>query len=147
MAGTRLGCSAIIRKKVPLAVYHHCAAHPLNLAIVSARIMAFRNTESYIGEMARFFQYSAQRQRFLDKAIDTMCPSSHAKKLKNTCKTRWIQHIDSYTVFLELLPAIHTTLQAIVHPASFGNFGNQWDWNRETVMQATGFIHRILHHF
>ena len=35
MAGARLGCSAIIREKVPLAVYHHCAAHRLNLAIVS----------------------------------------------------------------------------------------------------------------
>lgn len=60
MAGARSGCSAIIREKVPLAVYHHCAAHRLNLAIVSAcRIMAF---ESYIGEMARFFQFSAKRQ-------------------------------------------------------------------------------------
>ena len=34
MASARLGCSAIIRKKV--LVYHHCAAHHLNLAIVSA---------------------------------------------------------------------------------------------------------------
>ena len=61
MAGAWSGCSAIIREKVPLAVYHHCVAHRLNLAIVSAcRIMAFRNTESYIGEMARFFQFSAK---------------------------------------------------------------------------------------
>lgn len=111
MAGARSGCSSIIRQAAPLAVYHHCAAHRLNLAVLSAcKISAFRNTESYIGEMARFFHYSAKRQRLLDKAIDVACPSAHAKKLKDTCKTRWIQHIDSYTVFLELLPALHMTL-------------------------------------
>ena len=36
MAGARSGCSAIIKEKVPVAVYHHCAAHRLNLAVVSA---------------------------------------------------------------------------------------------------------------
>ena len=42
-----------------MALYHHCAAHTLNLAVLSAcKIMAFKNTESYIGEMARFL-YSA----------------------------------------------------------------------------------------
>ena len=144
MACACQGCSAIIHEKVPSAVYHHCAAHRLNLAIVSAcRIMPFRNTESYIGEMARFFQFSAKRQRLLDQVIDSVCPSAHAKKLKDTCKTRWIQHIDSYTVFMELFPAIHTTLQAMVCPASFENFGTQWNWNGDTVMQGTGFIHQL----
>lgn len=93
MAGARSGCSAIIRQMAPLAIYQHCAAHRLNLAIVSAcKIMAFRNTESYIGEMARFFEFSAKRQRLLDKTIEKICPSAHAKKLKDTCKTRWVQH-------------------------------------------------------
>ena len=144
MAGARSGCSAIIREKAPLAVYHHCAAHRLNLAVVSAcKIMAFRNTESYIGEMARFFHFSAKRQRLLDKVIDSVCPNARCEKLKDTCKTRWIQHIDSYTVFMELLPAIHTTMQAIVCPASFQEFGSDWNWDGETVIKATGFIHQL----
>ena len=51
-------------------MYHHCAAHRLNLAIVSAfQISSFKNTESYIGEMATFFKYSAKWQRLLDKVI------------------------------------------------------------------------------
>ena len=119
MAGARSGCSAIIREVAPLAVYHHCAAHRLKLTIVSAcQISAFKNTESYIGEIARFFKFSAKRQRLLDQVIESVCLSAHAKKLKDTCKTRWIQHIDSYTIFLELLPAVHTTLQAMVSPAN-----------------------------
>ena len=93
--------------------------------------------------MARFFQFSAKRQRLLDKVIDSVCPTACSKKLKDTCKTRWIQHIDSYTVFMELLPAIHTTLQAMVSPANFPEFGNDWNWDGETVMKATGFIHQL----
>ena len=39
-----------------MAIYVHCAAHRLNLAIVSVcKIQAFKNAESYIGEIARFF--------------------------------------------------------------------------------------------
>ena len=93
MVGARSGCGAIIHERAPLAVYHHCAAHRLNLAIVSAcKIMAFRNTESYIGEMAWYFQFSAKRQCLLDKVIDSVCPVACSKKLKDTCKTRWIEH-------------------------------------------------------
>ena len=144
MAGARSGCSSIIRQVAPLAVYHHCAAHRLNLAVVSAcKIAAFKNTESYIGEMARFFQYSAKRQRLLDRAIDMACPEVHTKKLKDSCKTRWIQHIDSYIVFLELLPAVHMALQAMVSPHNFSNLGTNWNWDGDTVMKANGFIHQL----
>ena len=52
---------AIIWQKSPKAVYFHCASHRLNLAIVSAcSISAIKNVESYIGEIARFFDYSAK---------------------------------------------------------------------------------------
>ena len=55
MAGARTGCMAVIQKEAPKAVYFHCASHPLNLAIVSAcNIQAFKNVESYIGEIASF---------------------------------------------------------------------------------------------
>ena len=144
MAGARSGCSAIIREKVPLAQYHHCAAHRLNLAIVSAcKIAAFRNTESYIGEMARFFKFSAKRQRLLDAAIQRECPGAHAKKLKDSCRTRWIEHIDSYAVFLELLPAVLITLQAMVCPVYFEDLGTDWNWDGETVVKANGFVHQL----
>ena len=41
------------------------------------------------------------------KVMDTLSSPPNAKKLKDACRTRWIQRIDSYTVFLELLPAVH----------------------------------------
>ena len=144
MAGARSGCSAIIREKVPLAQYYHCAAHRLNLAIVSAcKMEAFKNTESYIGEMARFFKFSSKRQQLLDAAIQKECPEAKAKKLKDSCRTRWIEHIDSYTVFLELLPAVLVTLQAMVCPINFEDLGTDWNWDGETMVKANGFIHQL----
>ena len=47
--------------------------------------------------MARFFKFSAKRQCLLDRALDIVTPLTHAKKLKDTCHTHWIQRIDSYT--------------------------------------------------
>lgn len=144
MAGARSGCSAIIREKVPLAQYHHCAAHRLNLAIVSAcKIAAFTNTESYIGEMARFFKTSPKRQQLLDAAIQRECPAASVKKLKDSCRTRWVEHIDSYAVFLELLPAVLITLQAMVCPVNFEDLGIDWNWDGETVVKANGFLHQL----
>ena len=61
----------------------HWASHRLNLAIVLAcNIQAFKNVESYIGEIARFFGYSAKRQRLLDKCMEKVVPEAKAKKLK-----------------------------------------------------------------
>ena len=55
MSGARSGCMSLIQKEAPLAMYFHCAAHCLNLAVVSAgSIQAFMNAESYVGEIARF---------------------------------------------------------------------------------------------
>ena len=63
MSGVRSGCRSI---EDPMAMYFHCAAHRLNLAVVSAcKIQAFKNVESYIGEIARFFAFSPKRQRLL----------------------------------------------------------------------------------
>lgn len=102
MAGAISSCSTIIRQTNPLAVYHHCSAHRLNLADLSAcKIPAFRNTESSLVHDGKIFQFSAKDVFLTKLAIDAACPAAHAKKLKGTCKTRWIQYI------IEHLPALH----------------------------------------
>ena len=144
MAGARSGCRSIVQQQAPMAVYTHCAAHKLNLAVVSAcKILAFKNAESYIGEIARFFRFSAKRQRFLDRAMHLVNPEPKAKKLKDACRTRWIQRIDSYAVFLELLPAVHMVLQAITCPTQFEELGTDWNWDGETATKANGFLYQL----
>lgn len=70
MSGARIGCNSVVPQKAPLAMYFHCAAHRLNLGVVSACILqAFKNAEQFVGEIARF-STTLQRQRLLDKAMD-----------------------------------------------------------------------------
>ena len=91
MSGLVSGCKSIVQQEAPLALYFHCAAHCLNLAVVSAcKIQSFKNAESYVGEIARFFNYSAKRQRALDKAIEVCTATAKARKLKDACRTRWV---------------------------------------------------------
>ena len=56
MSGAVSGYKSIGLQEAPLALYFHCAAHRLNLAVGSAcKIQAFKNAESYVGEIASFF--------------------------------------------------------------------------------------------
>ena len=104
-------------KECPKATYVHCAVHRLNLAVVSGcNLQAFKSTEGTIGEIARFFHFSPKHQRFLEKAIMLINPSSGATKLKDVCRTRWIERIDSYAIFLQLLPSLYATMLGIVSP-------------------------------
>lgn len=131
MSGVVSGCSSLVQQEAPVAVYFHCAAHRLLFLPAVSRLL-----EAYIGEMARFFGYSAKRQRLLDKAMDSLASPPNAKKLKDACRTRWIQRIDSYTVFLELLPAVHMTLQAMTCPCLYENLGTDWKWDTDTITTA-----------
>ena len=142
MSGAKSGCSAASQQQAPKAAYFHCAAHQLNLAVVSAcKIQAFMNVEAYIGEIARFFAFSPKRQRLFDKTMDKFLPEAKARKLKDDCKTRWVQRIDSYTVFLKLLPALHTFLQAMVFPGQHKDFGTDWGWDGNTITKANCYLY------
>ena len=144
MSGAVAGCRSLVQQEAPMAVYFHCAAHRLNLAIVSAgSVQAFKNTEAYIGEMAQFFSYSAKRQRLLDKAMDSISSPLNAQKLKDACRTRWIQRIDTYTVLLELLPAVHMILQAMTCPHLYTSLGTDWKWDTDTITKANSFLYQL----
>ena len=102
MSGARSGVKSVVKGAAPMAMYYHCAAHKLNLSVVSAcEISSIKNAESYVVEVARYFSFPAKRQRLLDKAIVACDSSTRSKKLKDACRRRWIERIDSYAVFLE----------------------------------------------
>ena len=96
-----------------------------------------------MGEMARFFMYSPKRQRALDKAIEVCTTGAKTRKLKDACRTRWVYRIDSYVVFLELLPAVLIALDAIVNPSMHQNLGTDWNWDGESIVKANGFIFQL----
>ena len=142
MSGARAGCKSIVLKESLKATYVHCAAHRLNLAVVSGcNLQAFKSTEGTIGEIARFFHFSPKCQRFLEKAIMLINPSSGATKLKDACRTRWMERIDSYAIFLQLLPSLHAALLGIVSPNE--DLGTEWNWDADTLTKASGFLYQL----
>ena len=70
-------------------------------------------------------------------------PGAKSRKLKDACRTCWMQHIDFYVVFLKLLPAVHMALNAIAYPNSFQCLGTDWNWNGETLRKANGFRYQL----
>ena len=54
-----------------------------------------------------------------------------------------MERIDSYAVFLELLPALHTCLQAMVDRNSHTDLGTDWSWDGETITKANGFLYQL----
>ena len=146
MSGAKNGCKSIVQEHAPMATYTHCAAHRLNLAIVSAcNIQTFKSTEACIGEISRFVKYSAKQQRLLEKCIDCLGTTLKVQKLKDSCRTRWVERIDSYTIFLELLPAVQKAMQAISSPNQFSDLDTDWDWDGETLTIANGFLYQLGH--
>lgn len=128
-------------------MYYHCSAHRLNIAVVSAcSIQEFKNVESYVEEIARFFNYSAKHQWLLDRCIEHCDSTPKAKKLKDAYRTRWVERIDSYTVSLGLLPALHLCLGAIVHSQLHHQLGTDcsWDGRPSPELMAFFFSYRYL---
>ena len=64
--------------------------------------------------MARFLKFSAKQQALLDKVMDTVNPAPRPKS--------YAQNI----VFLELIPAMHKMLQAMISPEDLSDLG---DWS------------------
>lgn len=136
MSSSVCGVQGRIREQAPLAFYTHCQAHQLNLCIMKAcSVPDIRNANGVVSEIVKFFTYSPKRQHFFESNISS---DSDKKKLKDLCKTRWIERIDTYATFFDLFPSIIITLEAI----STGRDSN-WNWDAESRLKASGFLHQI----
>jgi hypothetical protein len=100
MSGKTNGDAAIITSQYPLALYVHCASHCLNLAVVkSLEETSIRNMIGVVHRVSLFFSAHPKRQRKLEEAIDTTQPESSVHKLKDLCRTRWLERIDDLDRF------------------------------------------------
>ena len=71
-----------------------------NLAVVkSLEVTSIRNMMGVVGRVYQFFTAHPKRQRAFEKAITDHQPASTSQKLKDMCRTRWIQRIDAVDVF------------------------------------------------
>ena len=114
MSGKTNGAAAIISSSYPLALYLHCASHSLNLAVVkSLDIPCVRNMIGIVNKVSKFFFAHPKRQRKLEDSISITQPSSTVHKLKDLCRTRWIERIDALKRFKDLHPSIVSCFESI----------------------------------
>jgi len=95
MAGQFKGVHTIIRDKYPNALYVHCSAHSLNLAVSSSsNIKPIRNCLGVIEKLHVFFN-TPKRNNILLTEIEKCDYTPNVKTLKRLCATRWIQRYEA----------------------------------------------------
>ena len=88
MSGKLNGAQAHIREIIPTALYVHCAAHSLNLAVSnSCDLPPIRNCMGTIASVYNFFN-APKRQNVLRSTITTILPTTESHRLVQVCATR-----------------------------------------------------------
>ena len=126
MSSVRRGTQALLLEECPLAVYTHCRAHCLNLAIVhSCDQPLIRNMLGTLKETCNFFKYSPKRNNLLLCVIEKDSPDAKKTTLKNMCKTRLVERHKAYEVFFALFLCIMRALEVMANERPFaGQYGD-----------------------
>ncbi|XP_050064719.1 zinc finger MYM-type protein 1-like, partial [Aphis gossypii] len=113
MSGQFKGVKYIIQAKYPKALYVHCVAHSLNLAVSSAcDLQPIRNCLGVIEKLYCFFN-TPKRKNALFEAISNSDLIPSIKSLKRLCATRWIQRYDAVNDFVQLFPYVVVSLETM----------------------------------
>lgn len=113
MAGHIQGAQSHIRAKYPKALYIHCAAHSLNLAVSTASgIKPIRNCLGIIEKLYVFFK-TPKRNNVLLSCIENSDVDVKVKTLKRLCATRWVQRYEAVHDFIELFQFVLEALETI----------------------------------
>ena len=83
--------------------------------------------------VSRFFNNSPKRQTALDSAIEECMPTEKRRKLKELCRTRWVERHASLEIFIDLYKPLTTCLDLIAS-------GRPDEWNGETRADAHSFL-------
>jgi len=134
MAGATKGAAARLLELYPKALFTHCTSHRLNLCIVKCcSIREIQNSMEIADSVCRFFNNSPKRQLFLE----TFLQGERKKKLKELCRTRWVERHDAFEVFIHLYKPLVNCLESLSQaPAS--------EWNRDTRQEANVFFNSLL---
>ena len=83
--------------------------------------------------IARFFNNSPKRQIALTTAIEECCAEQRRTKLKEMCRTRWVERHDAFEVFKQLYVPIVRCLQLMC-----GDDAQKW--NQDTRKDANSML-------
>jgi len=116
MAGAVAGVSSRIAADEPRAVYVHCLAHSLNLALQdSARnLPIYRDMMEYTKDLVNLIRLSPKRSALLcSMQGDDDMGSPQRRNLRPLCPTRWTTRHESINSILDNYTAVRDTLAEI----------------------------------
>lgn len=114
MSGYLHGAQACILEDHPMALFVHCSAHSLNLALSnSSTSPLIRNFLGTLQTVAKFFHISAQRTQVLKDSIIDKFPDSKKSILLSFCETRWVLKHESIIRFKQLYSAVILALEKL----------------------------------
>jgi hypothetical protein len=103
MKGHLGGCTALISKDYPSAIYVHCASHSLNLVLSDAcKVDAIRNAIGRTKEIITFIRASEKRMDTLKEQITSVEPGSRRTRMVKLSETRWDERHDAISFFKEM---------------------------------------------
>ena len=115
----------------------HCQAHFLNLCVVSAckinYVFVMMNKLQCVQECFDFPKHLSLLSGMIDECD---LPQIKKKKLKDCCRTRWEQRVDSFTIVLDLFKVICDALSHISE-----NVGG--NWNSDSITLASCHLFSI----
>ena len=95
------GAQGLISQKNPKALDVHYNSHVLYLVIIkTCSLPLIRNMAGTITELPNFFIYSPKRQRCSKKVINLDQPESQRTKIRDLCRTRWMERHEAYETFV-----------------------------------------------
>ena len=136
MAGSINGAAALIQIICPLAIYYHSCSHKLNLCVAfgAKNLQLVQNMMDHVREISDLFNNSVPRTQCLTHVFKRDLPDASRQKLIDVCRTRWVERLDGFDIFVEYYAAIVTTLEEM-------KIKLVESFNDETVKQATQFYY------
>lgn len=86
-----------------------------------------------VNRVSIFFSAHPKRQRKLEESVDQNQPESTVKKLKDLCRTRWVERIDALDRFKKLIPSLVACFQTICAEGSRG-------WSPDSLTDASTLL-------
>lgn len=86
-----------------------------------------------VNRVSVFFSAHPKRQRKLEVVIDETQPESHVHKLKDLCRTRWIERIDALDRFQKLHSSIVACMESIQEEGRGG-------WSPDSLTDASTLL-------
>ena len=112
VAGKNKGLSSLITAVNSLALYTHCFSHQLNLSIQKGcSIPSVRDMLESVKNLCYFFKFSPPRLEYLDQSSKKYFSREKTQvRLKDVCRTRWVQRIKGLSLFEEIFVAVYDAI-------------------------------------